>query len=310
MECFIEIPDYNGTLSLYRVGNSDAVFDEVFQNSGLDLDISDENAFRLTCSAVEGFVFQHNIEPVQAGVAHNGRVYFKGVPDGMYLLSGTKFETELGSYFVVPAISIVDDNSSIECKFTFVKKSEPQSLTVRKVWVNSDGESEVHVDLLKDEDVFDSVVLNADCNWEHVWPSLSVDSRWTVVEKDVLDGYKCSVEADENVVTITNTLQVAEPTPTPVSTPTPVPDPDATPDPTPPVSGSSSEPPVSPSPAPVEPTTEPLEPTEVPSEPVANSPVTGLGSNLPMLVMALGAAVLIGSASAVGLFFVSRSKRK
>ena len=81
------------------------------------------------------------------------------------------------------------------------------NVTVKKVWKLDDGGSaadSVKIALLKNGAEYDTVVLNAENNWTHVWDNLDDGDTWTVGEVDVPDGFTASVDQNGNVFTITN----------------------------------------------------------------------------------------------------------
>lgn len=86
---------------------------------------------------------------------------------------------------------------------------ETVSRKVVKVWDDSGYEAnrpaEISVELLENGQVFDTVVLNADNNWQYEWNELNKDSEWSVREASLSGNYTSSVSLDGNVFIITNT---------------------------------------------------------------------------------------------------------
>ena len=89
-------------------------------------------------------------------------------------------------------------------------------LSVRKVW--SDGNSahaddSITVNLLKDGQVEQTAVLNANNGWAYTFDRLVEGFTWTVEEAQVPAGYTASYETVGTTVTITNTKDIPTPPP-------------------------------------------------------------------------------------------------
>lgn len=94
--------------------------------------------------------------------------------------------------------------------------------SVKKVWSDKGYENarpaQITVQLLKDGEVADEVLLSNANNWSYSWSGLAPDSVWMVVEKEVPDDYTVTVKQQGTVFTITNTYVVTDVTP-PTSNP-------------------------------------------------------------------------------------------
>ncbi|MCR5599517.1 MAG: Cna B-type domain-containing protein [Ruminococcus sp.] len=92
----------------------------------------------------------------------------------------------------------------------FVSLSEgARGYTVRKVWVDENDLYEarpvyVTVDLFRNGELFDTVTLNEDNNWEHRWYSLDVAYQWRVAERVIPVNYEVRVEYNEKQFLIRN----------------------------------------------------------------------------------------------------------
>ena len=92
---------------------------------------------------------------------------------------------------------------------TYTPKVETVDRTVIKIW-NDDGNaearpSEVHIELLRDGVVYDTVILTKDNEWKYHWNGLASNHVWTVREKSVPDGYTAVVTEDGSLFIVTNT---------------------------------------------------------------------------------------------------------
>lgn len=98
--------------------------------------------------------------------------------------------------FVEPKFERVDDYSRL-----FDKK-------VIKVWDDKEYEqlrpNEINAQLLKDDEVYEEVVLNEDNDWEYVFKNLDNKCNYKIVEQQI-DDYTVSVNKEGEIYTITNT---------------------------------------------------------------------------------------------------------
>ena len=92
---------------------------------------------------------------------------------------------------------------------------EKTRVTVKKLWNDGnapDRPESVTVELLRNEEVYDTVVLREDNHWTYTWSNLSRNASWDVREVSVPNGYTVEYERSGHVVTIINTREKA-PTP-------------------------------------------------------------------------------------------------
>ena len=92
------------------------------------------------------------------------------------------------------------------------------SVEVEKIWSDKGYESkrptEVEVQLLRDGQVYDTIILNTSNNWRYCWTDLEEAHDWTVKEKSKPAGYTSVITQNGGKFTITNTY-----TPTPPDVP-------------------------------------------------------------------------------------------
>ncbi|MBQ6539743.1 MAG: Cna B-type domain-containing protein, partial [Oscillospiraceae bacterium] len=69
---------------------------------------------------------------------------------------------------------------------------------VEKIWDDKGYENKrpesIEVQLLRDGEVYDTVVLNSDGKWKHNWDGLEAGRDWTVKEKSAPSGYKSGIK--------------------------------------------------------------------------------------------------------------------
>ncbi len=105
------------------------------------------------------------------------------------------YQTENGDPVVDPTFA----NTTIPVETT--------SVTVHKVWQLDDGgtaTNAVTVALLKDGVRHSTVELSEQNGWTHTWAQLEKDSRWSVEEVDVPQGFQATVTQEGQNFTITN----------------------------------------------------------------------------------------------------------
>ena len=86
-------------------------------------------------------------------------------------------------------------------------------LGVEKVWnVSTDIEipKEVIIELLKDEKVIDTVILNNDNNWTYLWKQIEMSDNYLIREKDVPDGYTVTYKKNGDKFIVTNTKNLVQ----------------------------------------------------------------------------------------------------
>lgn len=161
------------------------------------------------------------IQPDVTGLTNKDGVVTLTAPSaGIYLVIGNPhhqgdliYKTK-AALFTLPSMNN-DDNTwtyetKAEPKSDGVPEDAPISLKVKKIWndsgYSSRRPSEITVELRRDGDLYETVVLNKENGWSHEWrKQLDADANWTVVEKEVPSGYTVSVKKDGITFTITNT---------------------------------------------------------------------------------------------------------
>lgn len=84
---------------------------------------------------------------------------------------------------------------------------------VEKKWdiVNSSNQpKEVTIELLKDEEVIDTIILNEENNWTHTWKQIEESDLYSVKEINVPAGYTDTYRQIENKFIVTNTRTLVQ----------------------------------------------------------------------------------------------------
>lgn len=219
---------------IFRVADTDA-----YGNFVPTVDFKDYNVLLNSYSVaytLEGLVRRDSLEPLDIAVTNGGGyAEFSSLETGFYLVLASKHTQNDRVYSFAPFTVSIENDIIVRAKFDSENVPEEDDTIERKVlkvWddgENKDRPSEVTVCLLKDDEVFDTVVLSDKNNWRHTWKGLDPNAKWTVAEEKT-DGYTVSISREGITFVIANKLSVPdepdETTKPPESTDTP----DTTPD--------------------------------------------------------------------------------
>lgn len=145
-----------------------------------------------------------------------GNVLFTNLDLGLYLVT-QKNQVEGYSKFDSFTVMIpqMQDNQWIydieaEPKVDIIRLFD---LTVEKVWnvsTNVTTPKEVIIELLKDDEVIDTVTLNNENNWSYTWKQIEMSDKYLVKEKEVPSGYTVTYSQDGNKFVVTNTKSLVQ----------------------------------------------------------------------------------------------------
>ena len=152
-----------------------------------------------------------------------GRLSFSNLDLGMYLVIGESYKDEDSTAVYTPVPFLVffpyfDDSvrggatgyqaNDLEIKYDKTD-GERADLHILKSWRNENNSTQrpttIAVDLIKDGELFDTIVLSADNNWRHTLYDLEADHRWQLVENTVPTGYTTAINREGSAYVITNT---------------------------------------------------------------------------------------------------------
>jgi len=152
-----------------------------------------------------------------SGVTNNlGELEFTDLDLGLYLVMQTN-QVE-GFSKIDPFLVYIP--KVIENKWVYDVEALPKvdiirlfDLGVEKVWnVSTDIETpkEVIIELLKGNEVIDTVILSEDNNWSYIWKQIELSDDYSVNEKDVPGGYTVTYKKDGNKFIVTNTKSLVQ----------------------------------------------------------------------------------------------------
>ena len=180
--------------------------------------VSDTTEWYKIADTLDSYVKVDGISPYKTGkTSQSGIINFSELEVGLYLVnidnSNFKNETVKTRPFLV-SVPSVNDKGDLIYNIDITSKSEGtdsknNTLKVNKIWLNDDElkvrPDYIKVNLYKNGEKFDSVILNEKNNWTHIWELLDGNFEWTVIEEKVPNDYRVSYENYEGITTITNT---------------------------------------------------------------------------------------------------------
>lgn len=181
----------------------------------------DEEGWRELAFTLEGYILQNQITPTDSGETDTeGRLVFPSDPDrkltaGLYLVLGQHHIQDRYVYDAAGSILLLTGpENEINPKFEVTEQPDTVTRKVLKVWKDSGHEQErpkeITVQLFRDNDIYDTVTLNADNNWRYTWENLDGGCKWTVAEKKP-EAYKVTVTKEGITFVVTNTYTEGTP---------------------------------------------------------------------------------------------------
>lgn len=184
--------------------------------------ITSQKEWRDAANTLAAYITADRISPTAKKQTDNsGKVKFTDLATGIYLVMGVSAETEDKIYrfenfcvFLPRPQPDGTQNYHLQAKpksSVIPKPEEPEDVKyqVVKLWKDAGSRNQrpvrISVEILKNGILQDTVILNSENNWTHIWYAPEGDDIWTVVEKDVPDAYTVVITENDNVFTITNT---------------------------------------------------------------------------------------------------------
>ena len=232
-------PITGAQFDLYLIATADEYGEltvtDTFDQFNVDIRGENDEAWRDLSTTLEGYIIRDQIAPDDSGVTdEQGMLTFPGkdksLSKGLYLVRGHRL-TQNGYYYDASSFMVMlptadNENNDWDYDVTVSPKydtepvpEEPSTVTrkVIKVWEDDGYENErpeeIVVQLLQDDQIYDTVSLSADNNWRYEWTELDDSYQWTVVEQET-DGYTVEVSREGAAYVITNTYDEPE-TPAP-----------------------------------------------------------------------------------------------
>lgn len=186
--------------------------------------ITSQTEWKKIAETLAAFAAADKIEADLSAVTDGtGTVKFEDIKAGMYLTLSERVETEKdvtvfeNFITVLPAMG-EDEGLEYNVK-AFPKCAEyeikpvEKEYNVIKLWKDTAPQKRpetVKIDILKNGELFASVVLSDENNWSHTWKAVDDNSNWQAVEREVPDGWTVTVEEKGDTIVVTNTSQYTE----------------------------------------------------------------------------------------------------
>ncbi len=210
-----------------------------FKDDPVQVNNLSANGWKLLAETLKGYTEWDKRKALDSGETDaNGTLSFPNAQEslkpGLYLVVGKTLTKDGYSYktepFLVSLPNLDNDSNSWSYDVTAEPKytreelppsppDETVSRKVMKVWKNDVEKlrpQEVIIQLLKDGEVYDTVMLNETNDWGHTWDKLPKYNKdgskvdWSVTEKAV-DDYTVLIEKTGITFTVTNTYSPDEP---------------------------------------------------------------------------------------------------
>ena len=214
-------------VKLYRIAEVSADFrytlTQSFASSGLILDgIRTAGEWNIVRSTLEAHILAYNIAPEFTSVTNeDGQVSFESLKTGMYLAIVNQVEQDDLHYRFDSALialpGIEQDGRwqyqvSVNAKGEVLPPVDPDEevkLKVLKLWRGDEGRNDrpksIEVEIFCDGGSYKTVILSEENHWAYSWSAMDDGSSWTVVARNVPQGYTVTVEERQSTFVLTNT---------------------------------------------------------------------------------------------------------
>lgn len=220
-------------VKLYRIAQVSEDFKYTLMQSyaatGLTLDgIRTAGEWDAVRSTLEAYILAYNVAPEFISVTNgDGQVSFDALKTGMYLaIVGQTEQNDLICRFDSALIALpglgedgrwqyqVSMNAKGEI-LPPVQPDEEKELKILKLWRGDEDRSDrpknIEVEIFRDGISYKTVTLSEENNWAYGWTVKDDTSKWTVIERNVPQGYTMTVEERGSTFVLTNTLLPSDP---------------------------------------------------------------------------------------------------
>ena len=231
--CYAETAFSDREVKLYRIAQVSADFKytltQPFEASGLILDgIRTAGEWNVIRSTLEAHILAYNIAPEFAAVTNeDGQVSFETLETGMYLAIVSQAEQDDLHYRFDSALIALPGlgpdgrwqyQVSVNAKGEVLPPVDPDEeveLKVLKLWRGDEGRTErpksIEVEIFRDGSSYKTVILSEENHWAYTWTAKDDGSSWTVVERNIPQGYTVTVEERQSTFVLTNTWTPTDP---------------------------------------------------------------------------------------------------
>lgn len=214
-------------VKLYRIAEVSADFQytltPTFASSGLVLDgIRTAGEWNVVRSTLEAYILAYNLAPEFTSLTNaDGTGSFVSLKTGMYLaIAGQAEENGVHYLFDSALISLpgLGPNGrwqyqvSVNAKGVALPPVEPDEkveFKVLKLWRGDEGRNDrpksIEVEIFCNGSSYKTAKLSEENHWAYSWFAEDDGASWTVVERNVPQGYTMTVEKRQSTFVLTNT---------------------------------------------------------------------------------------------------------
>lgn len=222
---------YNNTafsgisVSVYRIADVSEdcryTYTDEFEACALPLNgMQSDSEWDSLRSTLEAYILVYKPEPYATAVTDDdGRAYFDKLEPGLYFIPSVQYSSGGNRYSFSCSLTALPglDQKDGTWDYTIQVKPKPEVKTdeaekipykVIKLWKDAGNEyarpESITIDIYKDGELVNTVSLSEDTNWSYQWDAEDDGSVWTVMERNVPEGYVMTLGKHGGVFVITN----------------------------------------------------------------------------------------------------------
>lgn len=203
-------------IAIYRIADRNYDILPPYESYPVQLKgITSQTEWLKTAQTLNSYIQADRIEPyMTAKTDEQGNVLFKDIDEGLYLISGVVAEKEGRTFNFYDFMILVAEDISAKPKSEIHEPFDGEKVyTILKLWKDDSSKQRppyISVDILKDAELYETVTLDSENDWSYTFNTDSA-GKWTVVERDVPEGYFVVITEKETSFIITNTLYNTNP---------------------------------------------------------------------------------------------------
>lgn len=203
------------------VNEHEVVTNEKFADFDIEYaKLSSEEYWITTRDNLENYISVNQIECDMEFITDDlGQYKVEDLSLGLYYIEAESVVNDENLFYSEPIMIFVgqfddDENAwlyhfSIKPKVSVTDFDNAPDITVTKVWENSDDDfvkmQNVEVELYRDGELYDTVVLNEENSWEYTWYDMDPYADWAILETITLQDYNVDYSHDLYEFKIVNT---------------------------------------------------------------------------------------------------------
>ncbi len=210
------------TISLYQVASaeSDGTFHKTAPFDAYPVsiyNITDPKGWSDLAHTLSGYITADSLDAISTTTTDaSGAVRFLHLPTGLYLVDGITAVGEDGTYTFDPFMVYLPTQYDDTYEYDVVAKPKADRFEpvpvgteyrVLKLWEDTgytdQRPASVKVEIHKDGALFETVTLSSANDWSYAWTD-SGQSTWSVVERDIPEGYRVFVDQNATTFILTN----------------------------------------------------------------------------------------------------------